>query len=119
MMYPSTGGKKHWLLIVDEVTDYSHSVFLQKKSDMIGVMLLWIKNVGKIYHIYIKKISLDNSGENRMLQARADQGIKFEFTAPATAQHNFAVERKFPTLMGRGRTMMNHAGFDDDFRKTF
>ena len=35
MMYPSAGGKKHWLLIVDEATDYTHSFFLKKISDMI------------------------------------------------------------------------------------
>ena len=62
-MYPSAGGKKHWLLIVDEATDYSHNIFLKRKSDMVGVMLLWIKNLGKKYRIYIKKIRLENSGE--------------------------------------------------------
>ena len=90
IMYPSAGGKKHWLLIVDEATDYSHSIFLMDQ------------NLGKKHHIYIKKIKLDNSGENRMLQAKADQenlGIKFEFTAPGTAQQNSGVERKFPQIM--------------------
>ena len=57
-----------------------------------------------------------------MLQAKSDQqnlGIKFEFTAPGTPQQNSVVERKFPTLMGRARAMMNHAGFDDNFKKSF
>ena len=75
MMYPSAGGKKHWLLIVNEATDYSLSFLLKKKSDMVGVMLQWIKNIGKKHHIYIKKIRLYNSGENRMLQARTDEKI--------------------------------------------
>ena len=102
MMYPSGGGKKHWLLIVDEDTDYVHSIFLRKKSDLKGVMILWIKNLGKKYKIYIEKIRLDNSGENKMLQAKCDQeglGIKFEFTAPRRPQQNSIVERKFPLLM--------------------
>ena len=73
MMYPSLGGRKHWLLIVDEATDYTHSFFLKKKSDMTEIMLIWIKNLLKKYHIKIKKIRLDNSGENRMLQAKADK----------------------------------------------
>ena len=67
MMYPSAGGKKHWPLIVDEATDYTHSFFLKKKCDMIEIMLIWIKALLKKYHIKIKKIRLDNSGENRML----------------------------------------------------
>ena len=57
-----------------------------------------------------------------MLQAKADQEnlrIKFEFTAPGTTQPNSVAERKFPMIMGTGRSMMNHAGLDDNFRKTF
>ena len=57
-----------------------------------------------------------------MFQTKPDQqnmGIKFEFTAPGTQQQNSVVERKFPTLMGRARAMMNHAGFDDNFNKKF
>ena len=34
MIPPSAGGKKHWLLIMDESTDYTHSFFLKKKSDI-------------------------------------------------------------------------------------
>ena len=55
-----------------------------------------------------------------MLQAKTNQqnlGIKFEFIAPGTPQQNSVVERKFPTLMGRARAMMTHAGFYDYFRK--
>ena len=57
-----------------------------------------------------------------MLQAKADQehlGIKFEFTAPGSPEQNSVVERKLLMLMGRGRAMMNRAGFDDDFRTKF
>ena len=32
MIDPSAGGKKDWLLIVDEATDYTQSFFLKKKS---------------------------------------------------------------------------------------
>ena len=38
-------------------------------------------------------------------------GIKFEYTAPGTRQQYGALERAFVTLIGRGRAMMNHAGF--------
>ena len=57
-----------------------------------------------------------------MVQTKSDQqnlGIKFEFTAPGTPQQYSVGERKFPTLMGRARAMMNHAGFDDNFKKKF
>ena len=45
-------------------------------------------------------------------------GLKFEFIAPGTPQQNSVVERKFPTIMRRGRAMMNHAGFDENYRRT-
>ena len=34
MIHPSAVGKKHWLLIVDEATDYKHSFFIKKKSNV-------------------------------------------------------------------------------------
>ena len=55
-----------------------------------------------------------------MSQAKSDQhnlGIEFKFTAPGPPQQNSVVERNFPTIMGRAKEMMNHAGFDDNFRK--
>ena len=58
---------------------------------MIVTILICIKNLFKKHHIRIKKIRLDKSGENRILQAKSDQqnlGIKFEFTAPETPQKN-------------------------------
>ena len=112
MIHPSVHGKKHLLLIVDEATDYSHSFFIKKKSN-VETMILWIKNLYMKYHIRIKRIRFDNSGEKRMLQEKPNQqklGIKFKFTAPETPQQNSVVETKFPTLMQRARAMMTHAG---------
>ena len=57
---------------------------------------------------------MDNTGENTMLARHCDEnemGIKFEYTAPGTPQQNRVVERAFVTLIGRGRAMMNYAGF--------
>ena len=39
----SRGGNKHWLIIVDEFSDYAHSFFLKKKSDQIKIWPMWIK----------------------------------------------------------------------------
>ena len=122
MTHPNAGGTKHWLLIVDEATDYTHSFFFTKKNYLIETMLIWIKNLFLKYYIRIKKIIVDSSGENRMLQAKTNQkilGIKCEFTAPGTSQQNSVVERKFPTFMERARAMMALGGFDDYFKRKF
>ena len=67
------------------------------------------------YGIEVKRIRLDNSGENRSLQKQCDKqnlGVIFEFTAPGTPQQNSVVERKIPTLMGRARAMLIQAGIN-------
>ena len=102
-------GERHWLIVVDEFSDCSHSFFLRRKSDQTELLPTWIKQLKAKYGTDIKYIRLDNSGENRCLQKECDKqnlGIIFEFTAPGTPQQNSVVERKIPTLMGRSRAMM-------------
>ena len=41
--HESMGGKRHWLIVVDEFSDYSHSFFLRKKSDQMAMIPIWIK----------------------------------------------------------------------------
>ena len=57
-----------------------------------------------MYGIEIKRVRLDNSGENKSLQKECNienLGIIFEFTAPGTPQQNSVAARRIPTLMGR------------------
>ena len=112
--HESMGEKGHWLIVVGDFSDYSHSFFLRKKSDHTVVIPIWIKGLKTKYGIVVKNIRLDNSGENRSLQKECEKqnlGIIFEFTAPGTPQQNSVAERKIPTLMGRSRAMMIQAGF--------
>ena len=69
----SRGGNKHWLIVVDEFSDYTHSFFLKKKSDQIKILPVWIKGIAKKHRIEIKRIRLDNSGENKSLQKECDK----------------------------------------------
>ena len=120
--HESMGGKRHWLIAVDELSDYIHSFFLRKKSDQTVMIPIWIKGLKTKYGIDVKNIRLDNSGENRSLQKECEKqnlGIIFEFTAPGTPQQNSAVEWKKPTLMGRSRAMMIEAGFSQQDKRKF
>ena len=120
--HESMGGKIHWLIVVDEFSDCSHSFFLKRKSDQIELLPIWIKELIAQYGIDIKYIRLDNSAENRNLQKECDKqnlGIIFEFTAPGTPQQNSVVERKIPTLMGRSRAMMLAGGFNQQDKRKF
>ena len=120
--HESMGGKRHWLIVVDEFSDCSHSFFLKRKSDQIELLPVWVKELKTKYGIDIKYVRLDNSGENRSLQndcAKQNLGIIFEFTAPGNPQQNSVVERKIPTLMGRSRAMMITAGFSQQDKRQF
>ena len=90
------GGKRHWLIAVDEFSDCSHSLFLKRKSDHTIVIPIWIEGLNNKYGIDVKRIRLDNSGETRSLQKECDMrnlGIIFDFTAPGTPQQNSVAER--------------------------
>ena len=118
--HESMGGKRHWLIAVDEFSDCSHSFFLKRKSDQIVMIPIWIKGLKAKYGIDVKYIRLDNSGENRSLQKECEKqnlGIILEFRAPGTPQQNSVVERKVPTLMGRSRAMMIEAGFSQQDKR--
>ena len=51
--HESMGGKRHWLIAVDEFSDYSHSFFLRKKSDQTVVIPIWIKGLKTKYGIVV------------------------------------------------------------------
>ena len=113
--HTSRGGNRHWLIVVDEFSDCVHSFFLNKKSDQIKILPMWIKGIPKKHRIEIKRIRLDNSGENKSLQKECDKqnlGIIFEFTAPGTPQQNSIAERRIPALMGRARATLIQAGLE-------
>ena len=121
-MQVSRVGNRHWLIVVDEFSDYTHSFFLKRKSDQIQIVLIWIRILSKKHNIEIKRIRLDNSGENRSLQKECDKanlGITFEFTAPGTPQQNSVAERRMPTLMGRARAMLIQAGIESKYKGEF
>ena len=64
---------------------------------------------------------MDNSGENRMLQAKTNQqNLGINLNSQLQELHkNSVVERKFPTLKGSAMAMITHAGFDDHFKRNF
>ena len=118
----SRGGNRHWLVVVDEFSDYTHSFFLKRKSDQTQIMLIWIRRMSKKHNIEIKRIKLDNSDENRSLQKECDKAnmrITFEFTASGTPQQNSVVERIIPALMGRARAVLIQARIESKYKGEF
>ena len=111
--------KMFWLLAVDEYSRMKFSWFLNKKSELSGVMRDFIKKC-KGHNIIIKYIRLNNARENKGFQKDANReglGITFEFTAPNTPQQNSVVESAIRYLSACARSMMAHANFPMDIRK--
>ena len=117
----SYGGAKYWLLIQDDYTDFLWSYFLKEKSQLPDIMLQWINQIQKETKITVHKVRCDNSGENRKLQKLLQQHFyldaRFEYTAPYTPQQNGKIERKFATLYGKIRSMLNWARLSPLFKK--
>ena len=118
----SRGGNRHWLVVVDEFSDCTHSFFLKRKSDQTQTILIWIRSLSKKHNIENKRIRLDNSGEIRSLQKewdKANMGITFEFTAPGTPQQNSMEERRIKALTGRARAMLIQAEIESKYKGEF
>jgi len=111
----SFGGSKFWALIVDDYSGYCWSYFMKTKSELKERVIDLIKELRNV-----KYLRLDDAGENFALEKFCKQQnlqVKFEFSGPRTPQRNGKVERKFQTLYGRIRAMMNSAGIEGEFRK--
>jgi hypothetical protein len=70
--------------------------------------------------VTVKYIRCDDAGENIALKNHLNikiYGVKFEFSGPRTPQRNGKVERKFQTLYGRTRSMLNGAGLEGQLRE--
>ena len=109
----SMGGKRYWLLVIDDCTDYSWSFFLKHKSNLPDKMIELIKDLKEKHNYIVKYVRCDNAGENTKFEKRSKQeglGITMEYTAPGMPQQNGRVEAKFATLYGQGRAALNRAG---------
>jgi hypothetical protein len=114
----SFDGAKFWALIVDDYSDYCWSFVMKNKSDLktrIKTLLTDLKIANQI----VKFIRYDDAGENMTVKHDPEIksfGIKFEFSGPRTLQRNRKVERKFQTLYGRIRVMLNGDGLEGESR---
>jgi hypothetical protein len=110
--------KPHWRIMVDERTKLKFTDFLETKNGMVELTCekfhRW-KEAG----MPVKAVRLENAGENKALQKRADSAdwklnIDFEFTARDTPQQNSLAEVGFDTLANRGRALMADANVPPD-----
>jgi hypothetical protein len=69
-------------------------------------------------NIQVRFLILYDARENYAFKMECKQqnlAVKFEYSEPCTPQRNGKVERKFQTLYGRIRAMMNNSEIDGEF----
>ena len=68
---PSTASivsKKHWLLVVEDSTDYSLSYFSQEKFKVKDMMMSLLKELQAMYVITVRYNHGDNAGESEAFE---------------------------------------------------
>jgi transposase InsO family protein len=91
---------------------------VEEKSDL-KVKIKTLLTDLKIANQNVRFIRCDDSGKNMTMKNDPEIksfGIKSEFSGPRTPQRNGKVERKFQTLYGRIRAMLNGANLEGEFR---
>ena len=109
-----------WLEVTDEYSKYSTTLFMQKKSDMLTLMVRLLshwKAIGKPVQI----IRCDNAGENKVLEETTQRpmyqlGILFEYTARATPEQHSRVEKSIDTKYNRTRACLAFAYVPDPIK---
>jgi hypothetical protein len=117
----STAKNRYWLLIMDEYTNFLWSYFMKTKDEQVSIIIKHNKMLQNEPKVKVKYIRCDNSGENHdipnYLRERSPRmRCKFEITAPDSPQQNSKIERKFATLYGRVRAILNRAEFTENLR---
>jgi transposase InsO family protein len=108
--YKSLGGNLYCLVIVDDYSRYTWTLFLHDKSKVTTYFKKFTKRAQNEFEVKIKKIRSDNGKkfDNTNIEAYCDEiGIKYEVSSTYTPQQNSVVERKNRTLITLARTMLD------------
>ena len=83
------GGKKHWLLIVDDCSDFIWSFFLEEKSNLVDIIIGSIKNLKHERNLQVHYLHCDNTQENITFQKACKQvGLGMTLNIQPQVCHN-------------------------------
>ena len=112
---PVIGDKKHWLLFIEDSSNYSWSFLLEENSDLAGVMLGLIENLKNKYYMHIQYLCCDNAGENVIFEKACKQeGLTWDFEnyCPRYATTELQCQEKFTTLFNQVCVILNSGKFN-------
>ncbi len=93
----SLGGKRYFMVMVDDFSRYTWVSFLREKSKAFDEFKNLCIRLQTEKELTIKRIRSDHGGEfenSKFANFCNECGIKHEFSAPKTPQQNGVVERK-------------------------
>ncbi|OAJ40995.1 hypothetical protein BDEG_24661 [Batrachochytrium dendrobatidis JEL423] len=114
----SLGKAKHYLIIVDDFSRYSHLYTLQAKSQTSERLKDHIVLMETGTGIPVRHIRSDNGGEFLSQEFTAflkEKGIEHQTTAPYTPQHNGVAEQRNRSIGNAIRSMILSSGLPKRF----
>ena len=106
----SLGGNLYTLVIVDDFSRFTWTIFLSSKDETFDLFVVFANKVQNEKGICIVAIRTDHGGEfeNQAFEEFCNtHGIDHNFSAPRTPQQNGVVERKNRVLTEMARAMLN------------
>jgi transposase InsO family protein len=103
------GGKKLFLLVVDDKSRYMWLVLLSSKDQAGDVIIRLQARVEAEVGRKLGTLCTDRGGEftaRTFMEYCAEQGVQRHLTAPYTPQQNDVVERRNQTVLGMARSML-------------
>ena len=109
MLVISRGGKIYILVIVDDYSRFTWTLFLTTKDETYEVFEIFVTLVQKKLNTEVINIRSDHGSDfenSKFLNFCSTNGIDHNFSAPRTPQQNGVVERKNRTLEDVVGTML-------------
>jgi transposase InsO family protein len=116
---PATpGGKRYFLLMVDDLSRYMWLVLLSTKDEA-EAAIRRIKAAAEVQSgCTLRTLRTDRGGEftsRSFEEFCADTGVQRHLSAPYTPQHNGVVERRNQTVVATARSMLKGRGVPNTF----
>ncbi|GJZ32266.1 putative ribonuclease H-like domain-containing protein [Tanacetum coccineum] len=110
MRVTSINGKKYILVIVDDYSRYTWTLFLRSKDETPEVLKDFLKMIQRNLQALVISVRTDRGTEflNKTLNAFfKEEGIEHQTSTPRTPEQNGIVERRNRTLVEAARTMLS------------
>ena len=114
----SLGGNYYALVIVDDFSRFTWTLFLESKSDAFSAFKKLTRRLQNTKNNNIGLIRSDNGGQfqnEKFIKFCEKMGILHNFLAPRTPQQNGVVERKNTSLEELARTMLSESSLPKYF----